>query len=399
MLVSLRPRFARDGRVRLPWGVSIYRKGGSDGQPGDVVGEHGGRDSDPFERTSDGLLLAEAFARFDLTRPRKAQAWYAEHGVVALGSVFPDDAVHPEELLDGEEVFHDTREEVLEQQRLVRWHLTSLARLTTHRDQAQPPDPSWRPHEGWEHRWAMAILPGSQVALWVGAPQGVYARITSEMQRYPRFEDVPGRRSLEDYDLDRFTAKQFVEEWWPRAHETWRRITEAGLPRLWVPSEGWTEYWDDYEVDGVAPHGRSRYGRISGDWHGLLELQRRLIEPYVRRAAAFEVDVDRKSRLVEPPTDGSPGVIEWDQALFVRERRRWRSILAPIYLQLLEGLRRVSEGSRGATWCRECGEPFLTLDARRSSFCTDRERLRHAQRERRKRLTGLRPTGPRGMPS
>ena len=62
------------------------------------------------------------------------------------------------------------------------------------------------------------------------------------------------------------------------------------------------------------------------------------------------------------------------------------SQLAPIYLQLLEGLRRVTDGQRGAGLCRECGQPFLTLDARRSSFCTDRERFRFSQRERRKRL-------------
>jgi hypothetical protein len=135
--------------------------------------------------------------------------------------------------------------------------------------------------------------------------------------------------------------------WWPSAHEAWQKVTEAGLPQLWVPCEGWSEYWDDYAVDGVAPQGRARYGRLSGDWHGLLELQRRLIEPFVRRAAAFEVDIVRESRLLEAPADGKPGVIEWDQALFVRERRRWRSILAPINLQLLEGLRRVSEGASG----------------------------------------------------
>ena len=67
--------------------------------------------------------------------------------------------------------------------------------------------------------------------------------------------------------------------------------------------------------------------------------------------------------------------------LVVRETRIWGSILVPIYLQLLEALRRVSEGSR-ATWCRECGQLFLTLDARRSTFCTDRERIRFAQRAR-----------------
>ena len=60
--------------------------------------------------------------------------------------------------------------------------------------------------------------------------------------------------------------------------------------------------------------------------------------------------------------------------LVVHERRWWRSLLAPVYLQLLEGLRRVTEGQRGAALCRECGQPFLTLDARRLSFCTDRER-------------------------
>ena len=74
--------------------------------------------------------------------------------------------------------------------------------------------------------------------------------------------------------------------------------------------------------------------------------------------------------------------------LLIRERRLWRSILAPIHLQLLEALRRISEGKPGAVWCKECGQPFLTLDARRSTFCTDRERLRYAQRDRRERLAG-----------
>ena len=62
------------------------------------------------------------------------------------------------------------------------------------------------------------------------------------------------------------------------------------------------------------------------------------------------------------------------------------SVLAPVYLQLLEGLRRVTEGQRGAAFCKECGQPFLTLDARRSSFCNDQHRYRFSQRERRKRV-------------
>ena len=82
--------------------------------------------------------------------------------------------------------------------------------------------------------------------------------------------------------------------------------------------------------------------------------------------------------------------------LTLHERRWWDSLLAPVYIQLLEGLIRVTEGQRGAAFCRECGQPFLTLDARRSSFCTDRERYRHGQRERRKRLAvggSVTPTG------
>ena len=77
---------------------------------------------------------------------------------------------------------------------------------------------------------------------------------------------------------------------------------------------------------------------------------------------------------------------KWAGPLTLHERRWWESLLAPVYVQLLEGLIRVTEGQRGAAFCRECGQPFLTLDARRSSFCTDRERYRHGQRERRKRL-------------
>jgi hypothetical protein len=66
--------------------------------------------------------------------------------------------------------------------------------------------------------------------------------------------------------------------------------------------------------------------------------------------------------------------------------RHWRSLLAPVYLQLFEAVRRVSEGKSGAALCRECGQPFLTLDARRTSFCNDRERFRFSQRSRRERL-------------
>ena len=66
-------------------------------------------------------------------------------------------------------------------------------------------------------------------------------------------------------------------------------------------------------------------------------------------------------------------------------RYRWLSIIAPIYLQLYEGLRRLSEGKPGARTCAECGELFLVLDGRRTTFCTDAERARHHQRQYRER--------------
>jgi hypothetical protein len=69
-------------------------------------------------------------------------------------------------------------------------------------------------------------------------------------------------------------------------------------------------------------------------------------------------------------------------------------VLAPIYLQLFEALRRITEGEPGAAICRECGRPFLVLDARRRFFCNERERTRWAQRDRRRRLGQLRDDEP-----
>lgn len=108
---------------------------------------------------------------------------------------------------------------------------------------------------------------------------------------------------------------------------------------------------------------------------------RRLMAPYVSRAGDHRVEIDWPA---SAPPDDHRG---WP--LVIHERRTWDSLLAPVYVQLLEGLRRVTEGQRGAAFCRECGQPFLVLDARRSTFCTDRERLRHGQRMHRRRLAEL----------
>lgn len=361
------PRLARAGR-----------------EAGDVRGEFVTAELDPFERDADGLLLAEAFARFDFTRPRKARDWFLAHGGVDLGSLFPDDAREGEELIAGYLWYHDTRDEVLEQQCLVAWHLTSLARLTAHREAATPPHPTWRPHEGWDPAWSMAILETAEDALWVGAPVGSHGYFSDAVQRYPSPDAVLGRRLGPEAQGEGPRSRRELDEW-RRAHEQWQGLVATGLPRLWVPRATWDDDWTVYGFDERPPHGRRRWGRLSSDWHALLELQRRLIEPYVKRAANFEVEVDRERWWVEEPdATGHTEVIQPE--LLVRERRLWRSILAPIYLQLLEALRRVSEGKPGAVWCKECGQPFLTLDARRSTFCTDRERLRYAQRDRRERM-------------
>jgi hypothetical protein len=69
-----------------------------------------------------------------------------------------------------------------------------------------------------------------------------------------------------------------------------------------------------------------------------------------------------------------------DLPLAPRIEFRWTSILAPIYLQLYESLRRITEDKPGAALCRECPLPFLQLDGRRTTYCNAAERNRHNAR-------------------
>lgn len=52
--------------------------------------------------------------------------------------------------------------------------------------------------------------------------------------------------------------------------------------------------------------------------------------------------------MVRPDRQGESLADTFPAALVVYERRWWSSLLAPVYLQLFEGLRRVTEGQRGA---------------------------------------------------
>ena len=386
--MSLRPRFAGEGRLRLPVSVQVLYRANDFGARGDIVGDLADAGYDPFERVTSGLLLAEEFARVDLTDRKAARKWYQEHGVLDLSHFFPADTFEVSHHVREDPPFHDAQVDVLQQQENVRWHLTALARLSAERERAELPRPGWQPHDGWDPAWAQpALQDPTGGVLWLGGSSNFESRITPLMQRYPRFEDVIKGGSVSEYNLAGVTRKQFTEEWWPTAHDVWQRITRASIPVLWVPTTGWYEEWSDYDVELGPPSGRSSTGRLSSDWWGLVELERRLLTPYVRRAAEYQVEIGRPGLERELTREGESLADRFPGPLAVHERRWWSSLLAPVYLQLLEGLRRVTEGQRGAAFCRECSQPFLTLDARRSSFCTDRERYRFSQRERRRRLS------------
>lgn len=387
--MSLRPRFAGEGRLRLPASVQVlYRANDLGWARGDIVGDLADAGYDPFERLSSGLLLAEDFARVDLSNRKVTRPWYQEHGVLDLSHFFPADTFAVSLHVREDPPFHDAEVDVRRQQENVRWHLLSLARLSDHLPEGGKPRAGWAPGEGWDTRWAQpALRDPSGGALWLGASSNFEARITPMMQRYERFEDVPDGGSLHDYNLDGVRPKRFTEQWWPAAHAAWQRILSESIPVLWVPEIDWAYEWSEYDIESGSPSGRSPTGRLSSDWWGLVELERRLLTSYVRRAAEYQVEIGRPWLERDLTREGESLADRFPGPLVVHERRWWSSLLAPVYLQLLEALRRVTEGQRGAALCRECGQPFLTLDARRSSFCTDRERYRFSQRDRRRRLS------------
>jgi len=123
-------------------------------------------------------------------------------------------------------------------------------------------------------------------------------------------------------------------------------------------------------------------------WHAALaEVQDRLMfraERAVRSATRLVPFIDEEGREAIYEFRGEGRRLSW------REQREWRSVLAPVSLQLFESWRRISEGLPGAARCRECDLPFLILDGRRTTFCTNRERNRYDQRMRRSGLHGSR---------
>ena len=344
--MSQRPRLAGDGLLRLPESV--------DHGPEDfLMGRLSPRTIDPFDWTSERLLLAESFARLDLTRPDLVRDWCAAHGVVDVwdylghGTSIPDSS-----WMSGHgERFADHARDIASEQANVTWHLATLVRLSERRRTRD-----------WDPAFGQLVLDGGDNGdLIVGGPD---AGVTPGIRP----------RELDDRDL--------TEEEHLAIAETARRVRKATAdwPVVRVSDDAWSASWDapGESLGGDLPDLPEEKARVVGTtWDGTVQLERLLLGPYVTRA------VERRFTLVVEAQDVDG---EARRVLVPREERGWRSILAPIHLQLLEALRRITEGEPGAAICRECGRPFLVLDARRRFFCNARQRFRNAQRERRRRL-------------
>jgi hypothetical protein len=373
--MSLRPRYAGTGRLRLPAEVTIVAA--EDG-PALVEGRFGPDERDPFERTDlEGLLVAESFARAHLERPDQVRLWTLLHGALDIEGLFPRPSSRPGVIRAVR--FRDDLDDVLAEQALVRWHLGALVRLTDDGELGEEDRdlfPALRHPEGG--------------VLWLGGRDDHERRITAGMTEYARFEDQPGvggRDEARDWNLGPISVAGFLDVWWPRAHATWQHLRRSDIAVLPVPSGAWDHAWAAYdEVWGATPARSGALPMVGHDRAGLLEVARRLLEPYVQETTV--------TGLALGPVEAGDGPAA--APFEVIEERIWRSALVPIHLQLLEAYRRVTEGQPGASRCRECGRVILALDPRRTAFCNDRERFRFSQRERRKRLAT--PPAKRGTP-
>lgn len=340
------PRVASDGRVLLPSKLTrerfYYRA------------ELSSKTRDPFGWTADRLLLAESFARLNVLDRSACERWFRAHGMVdshwlKAGNV---DSGRFGPVPDPYGGVIDDEIDIAFEQVTVDWHLTLLTLLS-----------ETRASKEWKPEWAQVVFDGAGQGLIIGGP---YAgrRVTSALSW-----ETDKEKLAADLEQRAVYHEQVVLH---EATEGWRRVLV--LDSLWRDLRPPTPDGRNFSIVREA---EKRASVLGTTWDETVELLRLTIEPRVQRAVerrfTTEVvakDMDRTRRRVLIPV----------------EVREWRSILHPIYLQLFEALLRISEGKPGATVCRECGRPFLILDARRQLFCNNRERYRHAQRERRRRL-------------
>jgi hypothetical protein len=350
--MSQRPRLAGDGLLRQPEKVALFWNDLLHGRLSEGT-------VDPFDWTEDRLLLAESFARLDLQDRDAAKAWFTRHGVVdRAGFVGPPSeapgysALHEWLAERDPRTVADHRRDIEVEQATIRWHLATLARLSERRSTRD-----------WDPAWGRLIIDGPDGDLIVGGPDaGSWLTLPATIDVLRReFPDDPQRRHQAD-EAERLRA---ATDGWP--------VVEVG-EFLWYDS--WER--DEPAPDGPLPSDPEGKARVLGTtWDLTVALERLLIMPYVARA------VERRFTAVFEPSDVG-GVTR--SMLVPREERVWQSILAPIHLQLFEALRRITEGEPGAAVCRECGQPFLVLDARRRFFCNAREQFRHSKREQRRRI-------------
>jgi hypothetical protein len=326
--LMMRPRYAGDGVLLPARDVSVTYADGPTGR----AFLAGDRDvpwiPDPFGRVSGSeVLLAEDFARTDLSSPESCAAWYLKHGALALEDFWPDEDWPMRAPQTGGRFFRDPHDVVLAIQRAVQWHLATIVRLSQ----------------------AAAVFDAEWVHVLVESPRGAI-EVTS----------------LRKGDPLRFA---------PAAQP------DRDLPGIWIPSAPWSEF------ERLAIRGRQADTgprRLLANREGVLELRRRVLEPWLRAAGRSfpQLHYERSAR----------------ETLALQTHHIWSSVLGPITMQLVEGLLRASEGRLGGATCRECGRPLLALDARRVAFCTDLERNRYDQRLHQRRKRGSAPTGAKRGP-
>lgn len=351
--MSQHPREAGDGRLLVPVEVEF------DPTRSAYLARFGDRLVDPFEPTADKLLLAESFARLPLDDRAASQGWFMRHGAVdrmgRQGLVLAAGGVRA-----AGRAPWDTQDEealVYAEQEGIAWFLTTLARLSEHRSTKE-----------WDPAWGQVILDGAAEGMVIGGPQ-------AGSLVWPSLSWADW---VADHRAEPASAKTIEEQ-------TERLAATDGWPRVLVinGARGNIQLAPDDRTElNVIDEIEARAAVLGTTWEETVELARLVLEPYLQIAVERLFTTD----LVPRSSDEDSSRI-----LVPREKRVWRSVLLPIQLQIFEALRRITEGQPGAATCRECGRPFLVLDARRRFFCNERERFRNAQRERRKRLAGARP--------
>jgi hypothetical protein len=177
----------------------------------------------------------------------------------------------------------------------------------------------------------------------------------------------PVRDSLADFALEQTRVRWLLDVLVVLSDHRLKRDWPSTTSVPALPDESPHEIGTDFPADPSHDN--------DATWLRVATLATELLGPYVAIAA------QRTVRLLFRDTNSRKGggvleAVEWHQ---------WRSILAPVSLQVFEALRRITEGEPGAARCNECQAPFLILDGRRRRFCNERHRHRYNQRVRRRR--------------